>query len=57
MSSADAKQQMTGAQRRDMGHRALALVKQRYRWPDVARQVLEVYTWLLASGPPPGFVE
>ena len=45
--------EMSDADRRAMGARGLALVAQRYTWPEVAHQMREVYDWLLGGGPSP----
>lgn len=49
--------EMTDAQRQSMGQQGLALVKQRYTWTEVARQMREVYEWVLGGGAPPACVE
>jgi len=36
-----------------MGRRGQSLVGQRFSWPAVARQLKEVYEWMLGGGPPP----
>jgi poly(glycerol-phosphate) alpha-glucosyltransferase len=49
--------EMSAAERHTMGQRGLSLVKQRYTWMEVARQMHEVQDWLLARGAAPGCVE
>jgi glycosyltransferase involved in cell wall biosynthesis len=49
--------EMSDAQRHSMGQRGFDLVKQRYTWPEVARQMHEVYTWVSGGGTPPACVE
>jgi poly(glycerol-phosphate) alpha-glucosyltransferase len=44
------------AQRNEMGRRGQVLVKQGYTWPLIARQMCQVYEWLLGSGPKPACV-
>ena len=49
--------EMSVAERRDMGQHGLALVKDRYIWPRVGKQMLAVQLWALGRGPAPEFVE
>jgi len=44
------------AEREAMGATGRRLVEQRYTWPEVARQMIEVYRWVLGGGPPPACV-
>ncbi len=44
---------MTDPARREMGGRGKALVAQRFTWPRIAGQMLEVNRWLLRGGNPP----
>lgn len=48
---------MSDTDRCAMGAQGLALVKQRYTWPEAARQMREVYDWLLGGGPVPAYVQ
>lgn len=48
---------MTTGERAEMGYRGLKLVKDRYTWPSVARNINELYRWILGGGPAPSFVE
>jgi glycosyltransferase involved in cell wall biosynthesis len=45
--------QMSDADRRAIGTRGLALVKERHHWPTVAAQMIAVYEWALGAGPAP----
>jgi len=38
---------------RDMGHRGRELVARKFAWSGIARQMREVYEWVLGGGPPP----
>ena len=42
-------------ERRVMGERGRAYV-QRYNWADIARQMADVYRWVLGQGPKPDCV-
>lgn len=44
------------AERRDMGRRGRALVEKQFTWEQVARQMTEVYRWVLGKGEPPSTV-
>ena len=44
---------MTEEERRAMGARGRALVEERFTWPKVAAQMVEVYKWILGGGPRP----
>lgn len=48
---------LSPAERTAMGAAGRALVAERYSWPQVARQTLELYRWILGGGQRPGFVE
>jgi poly(glycerol-phosphate) alpha-glucosyltransferase len=48
--------EMTDAERRTVGRRGRELVESRYTWPTVARQMREVYDWILGGGTPPSTV-
>ena len=48
--------EMSADERQTMGGRGLALVNERYTWPEVARQMREVFEWVLGGGPRPGCV-
>lgn len=41
---------------RAMGLRGRAYVNQQFSWPEIARQMIEVYEWVLGGGPPPACV-
>ncbi len=43
-------------ERRRMGRAGRQLVEQRYAWPRIARQMRDVYAWVLGGGPPPSCV-
>jgi poly(glycerol-phosphate) alpha-glucosyltransferase len=45
---------MTGAERAVMGSRGYALAVEQFAWPRIARQMKELYEWMLGSGPRPG---
>lgn len=49
--------ELSEAQRIDMGRRGMDLVSGSYTWPAIARQMLQVYEWLLGAGPVPGTVK
>ena len=40
-----------------MGNAGQALVRERFSWPQVAAQTIELYSWVLGGGAPPAFVE
>jgi glycosyltransferase involved in cell wall biosynthesis len=44
---------MGDAERRAIGERGLALVKERHQWPIMAAQMIAVYEWALGAGPTP----
>lgn len=46
--------QMSDVNRRAIGERGLALVKEHHHWPTVAAQMIAVYEWALGVGPAPG---
>ena len=48
--------EMTAAQRNAVGQRGRELVESRYTWPTVARQMRQVYDWILGGGAPPSTV-
>ncbi len=48
--------QMSEDDRKRMGRAGRALVEQQFTWPRVARQMREVYAWVLGGGPPPSCV-
>ncbi len=50
-------QEMSDCDRQTMGECGRAIVEAGYTWPQVARQMREVYDWLLGGGPPPAHVE
>jgi len=43
----------SGAERREMGERGRRLVEEKFSWPKIARQMKEVYEWVLGGGPKP----
>jgi glycosyltransferase involved in cell wall biosynthesis len=45
------------AQRQGMGQRGRELVQTKYQWPVVARQMTNIYTWILQGGLPPDCVQ
>lgn len=46
----------SAADRQAMGERGFALVRKRFTWPVVARQIHEVYQWVAEGGLPPACV-
>jgi poly(glycerol-phosphate) alpha-glucosyltransferase len=46
--------QLSEVDRKAIGERGLALVKERHQWPAVATQMIAVYEWALGRGPAPG---
>ena len=49
--------EMSAQQRQTMGQCGRALVEQRYSWPQIARQMGEVYDWMLQGNSAPPHVE
>jgi glycosyltransferase involved in cell wall biosynthesis len=47
---------MSDADRKRMGARGRMLVRERFAWPQIARQMTAVYEWLLEGGPAPASV-
>jgi poly(glycerol-phosphate) alpha-glucosyltransferase len=47
---------MTDLERASMGERGEALVRRRFVWPVIARELGEVYDWMLGGGPAPACV-
>jgi poly(glycerol-phosphate) alpha-glucosyltransferase len=47
---------LSDAERREMGARGRALVRQRFTWASVADQMSAVYRWVLGGGSPPACV-
>ena len=47
---------LSDAERRDMGARGRALVRERFTWASVGEQMTAVYEWVLGGGPPPSCV-
>jgi poly(glycerol-phosphate) alpha-glucosyltransferase len=45
--------QMADEKREEMGRRGTELVKKQFTWPTIARQMCEVYDWVLGGGNPP----
>ena len=52
-----ALREMSCQERQTMGQHGRALVKQSYSWPQVARQMREVYDWMLDGSSAPAHVE
>jgi poly(glycerol-phosphate) alpha-glucosyltransferase len=48
--------EMTASQRNAVGQRGRELVESRYTWPTVAREMRQVYDWILGGGAPPSTV-
>ncbi len=48
---------LTDAERAAMGARGRAHVAETYGWDRIARQMVEVYAWVLGRGPMPSFVQ
>ncbi|MCC6493819.1 MAG: glycosyltransferase [Pirellulales bacterium] len=48
---------MSTAELRAMGARGRRLVEQKFSWPEIARQMAEVYRWVLGGGAAPACVE
>ena len=48
---------LTDEERRRMGERGKALVREKYSWSNIAEQMIEVYKWILGGGPPPSCVD
>jgi len=46
----------TPAQRREMGKRGRQLVEEKYTWPSVAKEMKQLYEWVLGGGSAPSFV-
>ena len=49
--------ELSPAERMAMGNAGQALVRERFSWPQVAAQTIELYSWVLGGGAPPAFVE
>jgi len=49
--------EMRDAQRREMGERGRRLVEEKFSWRKIARQMKEVYEWVLGGGPRPTDVD
>jgi glycosyltransferase involved in cell wall biosynthesis len=47
---------LSDAERRDMGARGRALVRERFTWASVGAQMAAVYQWVLGGGSPPSCV-
>ncbi len=47
---------MSDADRQAMGTHARALVRERFQWSEIARQMKSIYEWLLGGGPAPACV-
>jgi len=48
--------ELTPAQREEMGKSGLALVRDRFAWPEIAIEIKSVYDWMLGGGPKPGCI-
>ena len=48
---------LSETERKAMGQRGTALVREKYSWSNVAKQTIEVYQWILGGGPPPSCVD
>ncbi|HEY3323860.1 MAG TPA: glycosyltransferase [Planctomycetota bacterium] len=44
---------MNDGERQSMVERASLLLRRNYHWPDIARQLLDVYAWMAGQGPKP----
>jgi len=44
---------LTDSERRAMGQRGRQLIEEKYTWDKVAKQMIQVYEWLLGGGAPP----
>ena len=49
--------EMSDSQRQSIGQRGFVLVKDRYSWPKIAKQMLAVQEWALGRAPAPEFLE
>ena len=47
---------LSDAERRDIGVRGRALVRERFTWASVGAEMAAVYQWVLGGGPPPSCV-
>jgi len=47
---------MTKAERNAMGNRGYQLVKQKYSWNKIGKEMVSVYEWIIGGGPPPDCV-
>jgi poly(glycerol-phosphate) alpha-glucosyltransferase len=47
---------LSDAERRNIGARGRALVRERFTWASVGAQMAAVYQWVLGGGPPPSCV-
>ena len=52
-----AAMRMSATQRREMGQRGHAYVRDAFGWNSIARQMLGFYDWLLGKGPPQPFMD
>lgn len=52
----DEAMSLSDAERHAMGARGRAWMERDFTWPAIAKQMHEVYTWVLGGGPPPSFV-
>jgi glycosyltransferase involved in cell wall biosynthesis len=44
---------LTDAERKEMGHNGLSLIKQKFTWQKIAGEMCAVYQWILGGGSPP----
>ncbi len=47
---------LSDQERGEMGRRGRRLVEEKYSWPQIGRDMLAVYQWVLGQGPRPAFV-
>jgi glycosyltransferase involved in cell wall biosynthesis len=48
--------QASEAERRTIGEQGLRLARERFAWPHLAREMKQLYEWMLGGGPKPGCV-
>jgi len=48
--------EMSDGQRAEIGQRAYRLVESKFTWPEIAKQMVEVYEWILGGGDAPSSV-
>jgi len=47
---------LSDRERQEMGQRGRSLVEQKYSWPQIGRDMLAVYQWVLGQGPRPACI-